>query len=138
MASSTDDTLTDRMDTSSDYWNAHTWEFTSQAPSAHVPTGAQRSVAVGAVVCPVSLVQSVRKALNQNRWLKKHGVNVSRFVGSAARSESYRQLHMANRAEALKAKKVLKESAGQDEEEEITEEDNVSLPPLPETSPAQR
>ena len=136
MASSTDDTLTDRMDTSSDYWNAHTWEFTSQAPSAHVPTGAQRSVAVGAVVCPVSLVQSVRKALNQNRWLKKHGVNVSRFVGSAARSESYRQLHMANRAEALKAKKVLKESAGQDEEEEITEEDNVSLPPLPETSPA--
>ena len=128
------------MATSNDYWNAHTWELTSQGASAHVPTGAQRSVAVGAVVCPVSLVQSVRKALDQNRWLKKHGVNVSRFVGSAARSESYRKLHMANRAEALKARKVLRESAGQDEEEEEEEEeeraDYVSLPPLPETSPA--
>lgn len=129
----TDDTLADRMATSSDYWNAHTRELTSKALSAHAPAGAQRSVAVGAVVCAVSLVQSVRKALDQNRWLKKHGVNVSRFVGSAARSESYRQLHMANRAEALRARKVLKESAGQDEEEETTD---VSLPPLPESSPA--
>ena len=129
----TDDAMSDQPATSKDYWNAHTWELPSHAPSAHAPTGAQRSVAVGAVVCPLPLVQAVRKALDENRWLKKHGVNVSRFVGSVARSESYRQLHLANRAEALRARKVLKELSGQDGAEEmtITDDGDVHLPILP-------
>ena len=132
----TDDAMSDQPATSKDYWNAHTWELPSHAPSAHAPTGAQRSVAVGAVVCPLPLVQVVRKALDENRWLKKHGVNVSRFVGSVARSESYRQLHLANRAEALRARKVLKELSGHDGEEETTNTDHgdIHLPILPDTS----
>ena len=125
--------MSDQPATSKDYWNAHTWELPSHAPSAHAPTGAQRSVAVGAVVCPLTLVQAVRKALDENRWLKKHGVNVSRFVGSVARSESYKQSHLANRAEALRARKVLKELSGQDGAEEmtITDDGDVHLPILP-------
>jgi len=131
MASGAEDSLAGRLEASADYWAAHTWELPGLLPSAHAPAGTQRSVAVGAVVCPLALVQTVRQALDQNRWLKKHGVNVSRFVGSAARSEAYRRLHTANRAEALRARKLLKEST-----EETTEDGSDNMPPLPEVSPA--
>ncbi|KAK3272583.1 hypothetical protein CYMTET_19134 [Cymbomonas tetramitiformis] len=83
------------------YSESNTWAKNAESSSAHA---GNRVVAVGALVCPKSAIQSVRQALHRRKWLKQQGQTVTAFSPGHDWYLASRQRRLLQRIRSLEQK----------------------------------